>query len=115
MQKLADEQRRRFQSDGYLHLEGVFNADEAEFFRHEIDRVRQIPGYEPDKNPELPRGHYAWMDHTPDLDSGGFMDRRDLLTYGQPFIDLIDRAPFQRGIPWLYTHRWRRISTSNSR
>jgi hypothetical protein len=93
MQKLADEQRRRFQSDGYLHLEQVLNTDEAAFFRNEIDRIRQIPGYEPDKNSEMPRGHYAWMDHAPDLDSEGFMDRRELLIYGQAFIDLVDRAP----------------------
>ncbi|MCZ6632999.1 MAG: phytanoyl-CoA dioxygenase family protein [bacterium] len=93
MQKLTDEQHRRWQTDGYLHLEQVFDPDEAEFFRNEIDRIRQIPGYEPDKNPELPRGHYGWMDHTPDLDPEGFMDRRELLTYGQAFIDLVDRAP----------------------
>lgn len=93
MQTLTNEQHQRFQSDGYLHLEKVFNPDEVEFFKNEIDRIRQIPGYEPDKNPDLPRGHYAWMDHAPDLDPEGFMDRRDLLTYGQPFIDLIDSAP----------------------
>ena len=93
MQKLTDAQRQRFQSDGYLHLEQVLNTDDAEFFIKEIDRIRQTPGYEPDKNPELPRGHYAWMDHTPDLDSEGFMDRRELLIYGQAFIDLVDRAP----------------------
>jgi hypothetical protein len=93
MQKLTDEQHRRWQTDGYLHLEQIFNPDEVEFFKSEIDRIRQIPGYEPDKNPDLPRGHYAWMDHAPDLDPEGFMDRRDLLTYGQPFIDLIDRTP----------------------
>ncbi len=93
MQKLADEHSRRFQSDGYLHIEQVLNTDEVEFFRNEIDRIRQIPGYEPDKNPDMPRGHYGWMDHTQDLDSEGFMDRKELLIYGQPFIDLIDSAP----------------------
>ena len=93
MQKLTDAQRQQFQSDGYLHLEQVLNTDEVEFFTNEIDRIRRIPGYEPDKSPDMPRGHYAWMDHTPDLDSEGFMDRRELLTYGQPFIDLIDRTP----------------------
>ena len=93
MQKLTDEQCRRFQSDGYLHLEQVLNTDEAEFFRNEMDRIRQISGYEPDKSPDMPRGHYAWMEHAPDLDSEGFMDRRELLIYGQSFIDLIDRTP----------------------
>ncbi|MBV7334573.1 phytanoyl-CoA dioxygenase family protein [Chloroflexi bacterium TSY] len=71
----------------------MLNPDEVEFYSNEIDRIRQIPGYEPDKNPELPRGHYAWMDHTPDLDSEGFMDRRDLTPYGEGFMDLIDKAP----------------------
>lgn len=93
MQKLTDAQTRQFQLDGYLHLEQVLNPDEIEFYSSEIDRVRQIPGYEPDKNPNLPRGHYTWMDHTPDLDSAGFMDRRDLTPYGEGFINLIDQAP----------------------
>lgn len=93
MQKLSESQVRQFQSDGYLHLEQVFDPDEVAFFSHEIDRIRQLPGYEPDKNPEMPRGHYIWMDHAPDLDLEGFMDRRDLLTYSQAFIDLMDKAP----------------------
>lgn len=93
MQTLTPEQKRSWQSDGYLHLEGVFDSDEAEFFSNEMDRMRQVPGFEPDRDPDLPIGHYAWMEHTPDLDPDGFMDRRDLLTYHQSFIDLIDRAP----------------------
>lgn len=93
MEKLSAEQRRQWQTDGYLHLEQVFDPSEAEFFGTEIDRIRQVPGFEPDRNPDLPIGHYAWMDHAPDLDPDGFMDRRDLLSYHQSFIDLIDRAP----------------------
>lgn len=93
MQKLNDTQIRQFHKDGYLHLEQVFNPDEVELYSNEIDRIRAIPGYEPDKNPDTPHGHYIWMDHTPDLDPGGFMDRRELLTYGPAFIDLIDKAP----------------------
>ena len=31
--------------------------------------------------------------HAADLDPSGFMDRRDLLTYNQAFIDLIDGSP----------------------
>ena len=49
-----------------------------------MDRIRQVPGWEPHRDPELPIGHYAWKDHADDLDPGGFMDRRDLLTYDQP-------------------------------
>lgn len=93
MQTLTPEQRRFWKTDGYLHLEGVFDPDEVAFFSGEMDRMRALPGFEPDRNPELPIGHYAWMEHTPDLDPAGFMDRRDLLGYHQAFIDLIDRAP----------------------
>ena len=76
-----------------MYLEQVFNPDEVELYSNEIDRIRPIPGYEPDQNPDTPHGHYAWMDHTPDLDPGGFMDRRELLSYGPAIIDLIDKAP----------------------
>jgi hypothetical protein len=93
MLKLSEEQRRLWQTDGYLHLEGVFDPDEVAFFGGEMDRIRALPGYEPDRHPDLPIGHYAWMDHTPDIDPDGFMDRRELLTYHQAFIDLIDRPP----------------------
>jgi hypothetical protein len=93
MLKLSEEQRRLWQTDGYLHLEGVFDPDEVAFFSSEMDRIRAVPGYEPDRKPDLPIGHYAWMDHTPDLDPDGFMDRRELLTYDQAFLDLIDRPP----------------------
>lgn len=93
MHKLSESQRSQFQTDGYLHLEGVMNAEEVAFFSGEIDRIRPLPGWEPDNNPDLPIGHYAWLDHAKSLDPGGFMDRRELLPYGQAFIDLIDRAP----------------------
>ena len=93
MQTLTPEQHKQWQVDGYLHLEQVFDADEVNFYCDQMDRFRKVPGYEPDRRPDLPIGHYSWMEHTPDLDPGGFMDRRELLTYHQAFIDLIDRAP----------------------
>jgi hypothetical protein len=93
MGKLTDSERRLWETDGYLHLEGALNPDEVEFFRSEIERIRGVPGYEPDRDPELPIGHYAWLDHADDMTPGGFMDRRDLLTYHQAFIDLIDKPP----------------------
>ena len=93
METLTPAQRRQWQSDGYLHLEGVFDADEVKFFSAEMDRIRAVPGWEPDRNPELPIGHYAWLDHAADLDPSGFMDRRDLLTYHQAFMDLVDGSP----------------------
>ena len=93
MHTLTEAQRLLWETDGYLHLEGVFDAEKVQFFSNELDRIRALPGYEPDKNPELPIGHYAWLDHAEDLDPGGFMDRRELLTYGQEFIDLVDASP----------------------
>ncbi|HEY5646273.1 MAG TPA: phytanoyl-CoA dioxygenase family protein [Pseudomonadales bacterium] len=93
MQLLTAEQRRFWETDGYLHLPQVLDADDVALFSTEIDRIRGLPGYEPDRNPELPIGHYTWMDHAPDLNPKGFMDRRQLLGYGQAFIDLMDRSP----------------------
>ncbi len=93
MQTLTPEQRRQWRTDGYLHLEGVFDAERVQFFSDEMDRIRGIPGWEPHHDPELPIGHYKWLEHAKDLDPGGFMDRRDLLTYHQAFIDLIDLPP----------------------
>lgn len=93
MGKLTEQQREQWRTDGYLHIEGALSADQVEFFSQEMDRVRGLPGYEPDNNPELPIGHYAWLDHAKDLDVGGFMDRRDLLSYHPAFIELIDQAP----------------------
>ena len=57
-----------------------------------LDEVRMRPGYEP-MSGMLPRGHYGWVDHCEDTSNEGFMDRRDLLPYGQEFIDLIDHQP----------------------
>ncbi len=91
MEKLDNTAHRQWQADGYLHLPGVMTPDEVAFFSAELDRVRGLPGYEPDNNPEFNIGHYSWMEHARSLDPGGFMDRRELLPYSQAFIDLIDR------------------------
>jgi hypothetical protein len=88
MKKLTDEQRDQWAIDGYLHLEQALTDDEVTFFADELDRIRMLPGYEPGDD-QL--GHYAKVDHAPDTDPEGFMDRRILLHYGQHFIDLIDR------------------------
>lgn len=95
MHTLTDEQRRQWHTDGYLHLEGVLDQHQVAFFSAEMDRIRGIPGWEPAprQGKDLPIGHYAWLDHARDLDPGGFMDRRELLTYHQAFIDLIDASP----------------------
>jgi hypothetical protein len=94
MLTLTPAQRRQWEIDGYLHLEGVLGADDVAFFSRELDRIRGLPGWEPDRgNPDLPIGHYAWLPHAEDLDAHGFMDRRDLLPYHPAFVDLIDRAP----------------------
>ena len=87
MQTLSKEQRRRWEIDGYIHLEGVFDAEETAFFCDQVDKMRAKPGWEPT---DLPRGHYGWVEHaTPDPES--FMDRRDILSYHDAFIELIDR------------------------
>src|SRR5260370_6044079 len=87
---LTKEQREQWAVDGYLQLEGALSPAEVEFFSKQIDHVRRQPGYEPALG-KLPRGHYAWVDHAADPNLEAFMDRRDLLTYHQAFIDLIDR------------------------
>jgi hypothetical protein len=87
VQNLTKTQRRAWDIDGYFIVEGVFDADEVAFYGERIDALRAKPGWEPTN---LPRGHYGWVEHgNPDPDS--FMDRRDLLSYDQCFIDLIDR------------------------
>lgn len=91
MQQLTEAQRSQWEIDGYLQLEGVLSPEEVAFFSDELDRIRAEPGYEPVRRPDLPIGHYDWLPHADDLDPGGFMDRRDLLPYGQAFINLIDR------------------------
>ncbi len=86
---LTEEQREQWAVDGYLQLEGALSPAEVDFFSGQLDRVRLQPGYEPASG-KLPRGHYAWVDHA-DPKPDAFMDRRDLLTYHQAFIDMIDR------------------------
>ncbi|MEM7077578.1 MAG: phytanoyl-CoA dioxygenase family protein [Pseudomonadota bacterium] len=93
MQTLSEQEQRQWHTDGYLHLRGVLDASQVALLNAEMDRVRGLPGYEPDNNPELPMGHYAWLDHARDLDPDGFMDRRDLLSYHRVFLDLVDHAP----------------------
>ena len=88
MQKLTEQQQEQWAIDGYLHLENQLSPDEVAFFSEELDRIRLEPGWEPTKE-QL--GHYGWVDHSRDTDPEGFMDRRDLLNYGQAFVDLIDR------------------------
>ena len=91
MQHMTEEQARQWASDGYLVVEGALNPDEVAFFNHELDRVRQQPGYEPASEPGLNIGHYNWVEHAADTADDGFMDRRDLLGYDQAFVDLVDR------------------------
>lgn len=88
MQTLTGEQRRRWAEDGYLVVEGALDDDEVAFLNDELDRIRLEPGWEPGRDA---LGHYAWLDRAASTDPEGFMDRRDLLGYGQHFIDLIDR------------------------
>ena len=92
MQRLTPEQRRNWNVDGYLRIEGAFSPDEVAFFSNKIDEIRKLPGYEPNLS-TLPFGHYAWVERCADQNTEAFMDRRDLLTYDQAFIDLVDRAP----------------------
>ena len=89
MMKLTEQQRIHWATDGYLHLKNVLTPEEVETFSQEMDSMRQVPGWEP--SPGGPRGHYTWMDHTPDLNNTGNMDRRELLPYHSSFIDLVDR------------------------
>ena len=90
---MTEEEQHLWHTDGLLHLKGVLSPDQVAFFNEELDRIRALPGYEPDNDPTLPMGHYSWFDHAKDLDPDGFMDRRDLLSYHQAFVDLIDAQP----------------------
>ena len=90
MQKLTAEQRTQWAVDGYLCIEGALNSEEIEFFSNEIDNFRSLPGWEPISG-MLPRGHYGWVDKCADQNTEAFMDRRDILSYNQAFIELIDR------------------------
>lgn len=89
MTRLTEQQRDQWAIDGYLHLKKVLSPEEITMFSKELDRIRQEPGWEP--SPDGPLGHYRWLDHAPNQDPEGFMDRRDLLPYHSAFIDLMDR------------------------
>ena len=91
METLSEEQRRQWHTDGYIKLEQALRADEVASLSAELDRIRAVPGFEPEQTPGLPMGHYEYLSHSKDLALDGFMDRRDLLPYNQEFIDLIDR------------------------
>jgi hypothetical protein len=90
MQKLTDAQKTQWAVDGYLCIEGALNSKEVDFFSNEIDAFRSLPGWEPISG-MLPRGHYGWVDKSADQNTEAFMDRRDILSYNQAFVDLIDR------------------------
>lgn len=92
MRTLTDEQRDRWAVDGYVHLEGVLDRDEVAFFSDQLDRMRTRPGWEPMPG-QLPRGHYGWVKESTNQDPEAFMDRRDILSYDDAFIGLIDRSP----------------------
>ncbi|MCY3972128.1 MAG: hypothetical protein OXG74_19520, partial [Acidobacteria bacterium] len=83
MEKLTHAQREQWAIDGYIRVEQALSPDQVAFFDAELDRVRQLPGWEP--SPDGPLGHYAWLDHAVDRDPEGFMDRRVLLHYDQAF------------------------------
>ena len=91
MKTLTQEQREQWDKDGYVFLPQVFDAEEVEFYSAEIDRIRKTPGYEPIRGENVPIGHYGWLPHAEQESDDGWMDRRDLVPYGQHFIDLIDR------------------------
>ena len=87
---LTDEQRRQWAVDGYIHLKGALDPREVALYSGLIDSVRHVPGWEP--TPDVPRGHYSWVERNPTADDpDSFMDRRDILGYAQPFLDIIDR------------------------
>ena len=88
MRTLTEEQRTRWAIDGYICLEQALRPEEVALFNEELDRMRHLPGWEPT---DLPRGHYGWVEQCPDLDPTAFMDRRDLLSYHDAFIELVDR------------------------
>ena len=91
MQKLNKQQMVQWETDGFLILEQVLDQEEVAFLCSEIDRLRHIPGFEPVGDKNLPIGHYGWLPHAESRNNDGWMDRRDLLTYGKHFVDLMDR------------------------
>ncbi|MCA8928620.1 MAG: phytanoyl-CoA dioxygenase family protein [Alphaproteobacteria bacterium] len=92
MQTLTDRQWQDWRTAGYFKVDGALSPAQVDRFSARLDEVRLRPGYEP-LSGKLPRGHYGWVEHCADTRPEGFMDRRDLLSYGQEFIDLIDHAP----------------------
>lgn len=90
MRKLTEQQRRDWAINGYIQLEGVFDAEEVDVFNRELDLLRAKPGYEPQPD-VLPRGHYGWVPQSASQDPEAFMDRRDILPYHDAFIALMDR------------------------
>ncbi len=90
MQTLTEQQRRDWAINGYIQLEGVFDAEEVAFFSRELDLMRGKPGYEPQPD-TLPRGHYGWVPRSASQDPESFIDRRDILPYHDAFIALMDR------------------------
>ena len=91
--KLSEKQLQQWNTHGYLHLESVLDNEQVARFISEMDRIRGVPGYEPDNDPALPIGHYKGLESARDLDTEGFMDRRALLIYGKDFIELMDQSP----------------------
>jgi len=91
--KLTQTQCHDFQSNGFLHLEGLLGPQEVNHYVEQLSRIRSLPGFEPDRDPQFPIGHYSTLDHARDLNPEGFMDRRELLQYGPSFINLVDRQP----------------------
>ena len=90
MRRLTDAQRRRWDSDGYIVVEGALNPERVALYECEVDALRGKPGWEPMGKP---LGHYGWVERAINADTEAFMDRRDLIGYHEAFIDLIDHAP----------------------
>jgi hypothetical protein len=93
MHQLSQTQLDQWNTDGYLHLKSILSKDQITHFLSQMDRIRILPGYEPDNNPNVPMGHYKWLESAKDVDPNGFMDRRDLLIYDSAFVDLMDQSP----------------------
>jgi len=88
MLTLTDDQRRQWNTQGYLVIEGALDSDQVTLFSQEIDRIRLVPGWEPS---DVALGHYGLVEESATTSPDGFLDRRDLLNYGPHFIDLIDQ------------------------